>query len=58
MCEVTAEQFPSDTRYPEMMENIRRQSPFMHSVIISFTQELLQNRPTMAHVLEELDKDE
>ena len=56
LCEVTMEQFPMEKRLPNMMQAIRDRSVFIHGLITACIQEHPDNRPTMSHVLTELNK--
>ena len=56
VCEVTMEQFPMEKRLPSMMQAIRDRSVFIHGLITACIQEHPDNRPTMSHVLTELNK--
>ena len=56
VCEVTMEQFPMEKRLPSMIQAIRDKSMFIHGLITACMQEHPANRPTMSHVLSELNK--
>ena len=56
LCEVTMGQFPLEERLPSMMQAIRDRWVFMHGLITACIQKHPDNRPTMSHVLTELNK--
>ena len=56
LCEVTMGQFPLEERLPSMIQAIRDKWVFMHGLITACIQEHPDNRPTMSHVLTELNK--
>ena len=56
VCEVTMGQFPLEERLPSMVQAIRDRWVFMHNLITACIQEHPDNRPTMSHVLTELNK--
>ena len=56
LCEVTMGQFPLEERLPSTIQAIWDRWAFMHSLITACIQEHPDNRPTMSHVLTELNK--
>ena len=56
LCEVTMEQFPMEKRLPSMIQAVQDRWVLMHGLIIACMQEHPDNRPTMSHVLTELNK--
>ena len=56
LCEVTMGQFPLEERLPSMIQAIQDRWVFMHGLITACIQEHPDNRPTMSHVLTELNK--
>ncbi len=56
LCEVITNQLPVPEDYRSMLQQVQRQWPFMHNLIISCTKRKPEERPTMAGVLSELNK--
>ncbi len=56
LCEVITNQLPLREDYRSMLQQVKRQWPFMHDLIISCTKRKPEDRPTMAGVLSELNK--
>ena len=54
--EVTMGQFPMEKRLPSMIQAVQDRWVLMHGLIIACMQEHPDNRPTMSHVLTELNK--
>ncbi len=55
-CEVITNQLPLREDYRSMLQQVQRQWPFMHDLIISCTKRKPEDRPTMADVLSELNR--
>ena len=56
LCEVAAGQFPDPERYSTLVREVQRAWPPMYSLIISCTKYHPNERPSMAQVLDELDR--
>lgn len=56
LCEVTTCRFPDPAQYRSMMDRVKEQSPFIYGLIVSCTKRRPADRPTMAHILRELDQ--
>ena len=56
LCEVTVGRFPTETRFPDMLQTIRETWSFMHTLITTCIQEHPDNRPTMASILHDIDR--
>ena len=50
LCEVATSRFPDPDHYPDMLEQVQREWPLMHGLIISCTQFNPEERPTIADV--------
>ena len=57
LCEVGVGQFPLEGHFPAMMQSLAQRGPLLHRLISSCTQELPDNRPSMADILADLDRD-
>lgn len=56
LCEVTIGQFPTDNKLPRMIQAAGERWPSIQSVITTCTKEQPDQRPTIAAVLEDLDR--
>ena len=56
LCEVTVGRFPTETRFPDMLQTIKETWSFMHTLITTCIQEHPDNRPTMASILSDIDR--
>ena len=56
MCEVITAQMPKPELYRRRLEQVKGHSVPLHSLIVSCTKRNPDDRPTMAHVLDELNK--
>ena len=56
MCEVITAQMPKPELYRRRLEQVKGHSVPLHSLIVSCTKRNPEDRPTMAHVLDELNK--
>ncbi len=56
LCEVSTNQFPDPEQYRSMMEQVKGQSPFLHRLIVSCIKRSPSDRPTMAQIITDLDK--
>ena len=57
LCEVITKQLPEDpTIYRQMLQQVKTQWLFMHNLIVSCTKRDPNERPTMAQVLDKLNK--
>jgi len=50
LCEVGTSQFPNPDHYQDMLEQVQREWPALHELIVSCTQENPDERPTMTEV--------
>ena len=50
LCEVATSQFPDPDHYQDMLEQVQREWPALHELIVSCTWENPDERPTMAEV--------
>ena len=50
LCEVATSRFPDPDHYPDMLEQVQREWPSMHGLIVSCTQFNPEERPTIADV--------
>ena len=56
LAEVTASRFPSQDNFPEMFERIKRERPAVYELILGCIEREPSHRPSMAQVMEELNK--
>ena len=57
LCEVITKQLPEDpTKYRSMLQQVQSQWPYMYDLIVSCTKRDPNERPTMAQVLDQLNK--
>ena len=56
LCEVTTSHFPNPEQYRSMLQQVQRQWQFIYNLIVSCTKRAPEERPTMALVLDELNK--
>ena len=54
--EVVTQELPDPTRLQGMVRQVRRQWPQIHPLVTGCIQHSPENRPTMAYILDELDK--
>ena len=55
LCEVIMSQLPDPERFWIMLQQVQRQWPFMHKLILSCASDIADERPTMAEVLDQLN---
>jgi len=56
LCEVVTQEFPDPSRLQGMIRKVRRQWPQIHPLVTGCIQHSPESRPTMAYILEELDR--
>ncbi len=56
ICEVSTSQFPDPEQYRSMMKQVKGQSPFVHGLIVSCMKRSPSDRPVMAQIITDLDK--
>ena len=56
MCEITTCRFPISAQYRNMLLQVLSQSPSIHQLIIQCTKRNPEERPTMAQILDKLNK--
>ena len=56
LCEVTVGRFPIEESFPDMLETVRKTWSSIHTIITICTQEDPGNRPTMANILDDIDR--
>ena len=56
LCEVITGQFPNPDNFQSMVEEVSRQWPLMHTLIRDSTKYNPDKRPTMATILEQIER--